>query len=318
MKFIRIAQSIVQQTGAGTLGYITNHGYLDNPTFRGMRQSLMSTFQRVCVLDLHGNANKKEHAPDGSEDKNVFDIRQGVAIVLGVKNGAGSKGVEHADLWGTRETKYEWLEDCAVSGTGWANVLPDSPYYFFEPQDVGHRTEYERGWPINELFPLNSAGFITARDHFAMDFDRAALLVRIEEFADSTLSDAVIRRKYFEGCGSDKYPDGDTRGWKLPAARKRVQEDKHWRERVRTYLYRPFDQRNVYWTDWMVDWPRPDLTRHLDIENNFALITTRITKDAFAAFVTRSVPGHKTVGAYDVNYVFPLLVDPSGAVRQRC
>lgn len=312
VKFVRVAQTTIEAAGVGVWGFITNHGYVDNPTFRGMRRSLMGTFGSLRLVDLHGNANKKEVSPDGSEDKNVFDIRQGVAVCVGARTGGSAAStVVHADLWGNREHKYVWLSSNTSATTKWTRLAPDSPFYFFEPQDVSFREEYDAGWSINDLFPTNSAGFITARDHFVMDFDKAALLLRIADFADSSLSDADIRRKYFAGCGSAKYPDGDTRGWKVPAARKRVQADKKWRGHVRTCLYRPFDQRFVYWTDWMVDWPRPELTRHLDIEGNYALITTRITKDSFAAFATRSVPGHKTVGAYDVNYAFPLLVDPS-------
>jgi predicted helicase len=312
VKFVRVAQTTIETTGAGVWGFITNHGYVDNPTFRGMRRSLMRTFGSLRLLDLHGNANKKEVTPDGSEDKNVFDIRQGVAICVGTRIGEGVPStVAHADLWGDRETKYVWLTSHSGTTTNWSNLKPDAPFYFFEPQDISFRDEYDSWWRINDIFPINSAGFITARDHFVMDFDKAVLLDRMSDFADSSLSDSEIRRKYFEGCGSAKYPDGDTRGWKVPTARKRLQADKKWRDHVRTCLYRPFDHRVVYWTDWMVDWSRPELTRHLDIANNYALITTRITKDSFAAFATRCVPGHKTVGAYDVNYVFPLLVDPS-------
>jgi predicted helicase len=312
VKFIRFGQMTIEHAHTGVLGYITNHGYLDNPTFRGMRQSLMETFPRLRVLDLHGNANKKEQSPDGSEDKNVFDIRQGVAICLASRSSAET-AVVHADLWGAREAKYAWLAKRTLADTTFSSLTPDSPYYFFEPQNNDCRAEYDKGWKINEAMPVNCAGFITARDHFVVDFDKDALLARIAGFANPKMSDAEIRKTYFAGCGSDKYPDGDTRGWKVPEARRRVASDKKWRERVRTCLYRPFDERQVYWADWMVDWPRPELTRHLDLSNNKAFITTRITKDTFSLFPTRTPPGHKSVGAYDVNYVFPLWAAPEQA-----
>ena len=312
VKFIRKAQTIIESALVGVLGYITNHGYLNNPTFRGMRRSFMRTFPRLRVLDLHGNANKKEQSPDGSEDKNVFDIRQGVAICLATRNGDSAR-VEHAELWGTREAKYSRITKQAINNTTFSTLTPDSPYYFFEPQNIDTRAEYECGWKINEAMPINCAGFITARDHFVVDFEKDALLSRIDAFANLTLSDAEIRATYFSGCGSAKYPDGDTRGWKVPEARRLVARDKNWRERVRACLYRPFDERQVYWANWMVDWPRPDLTRHLDLPNNIAFITTRITKDAFSLLPTRTPPGHKSVGAYDVNYVFPLWAAPEHA-----
>ncbi len=318
VKFIRKAQTTIESARVGVSGFISNHGYLDNPTFRGMRQSLMGTYQQMFVLDLHGNANKKEESPDGSEDKNVFDIRQGVAICLTTRGGAETC-IKHLDLWGSRESKYAWLTKHHVANSGFSTLTPDSPYYFFEPQNTACRAEYDTGWKINEAMPVNSAGFITARDHFVVDFDKEALLARIADFANPKLSDTEIRTKYFEGCGSAKYPDGDTRGWKVPSARKRAQSDKNSRDHVRRCLYRPFDERQVYWADWMVDWPRPELTRHLEIRGNKALITTRITQDVFSVFVSHLPPAHKSVSAYDVNYVFPLATAPSsGAQRSLC
>jgi len=301
VKFIRTAQTTILQARTGILGYITNHGYLDNPTFRGMRQSLMNTFQCVRVLDLHGNANKMERSPDGSEDKNVFDIRQGVAICLASRGGT-EVAVRHAGLWGSREEKYAWLGRHSVGDTSFMRLAPDSPYYFFEPQNTDCRDEYDRGWKINEFMPVNSAGFITARDHFVVDFDRDELLSRIADFVDPKLSDEQIRSKYFAGCGSDKYPDGDTRGWKVPQARKRIQADRVWRERVATCFYRPFDRRVIYWADWMVDWPRPEVMGHMLAGPNLAfhvcrqsvseqwahvLVTTSIVDDCYVSNKTR-------------------------------
>jgi len=307
VKFIRLVQITLEAVRIGIVGCITNHGYLNNPTFRGMRQSLMMTFKRIRVLDLHGNANKKEKSPDGSEDKNVFDIKQGVAIFLASLN-EGPTIVSHKDLWGSRENKYIWLAKQGLAESNFSPLIPDSPYYFFEPQNISYRTEYNNGWKLSEAMSVNCAGFITARDHFVIDFDKDALLKRILAFANLEISDANIRRTYFEGYGSNKYPDGDTRGWKIPAARRRVADDNCFPDRVRLCLYRPFDFRQVYWAEWMIDWPRPELTRHLDLPNNRALITTRITKDVFSAFTTLLPPGHKSVGSYDVNYVFPLWV----------
>lgn len=277
VKFIRKAQTAIECTGAGCFGFITNNGYLGNPTFRGMRQSLMRTFPLLQLLDLHGNANKKEQAPDGSEDKNVFDIRQGVGICLAARGGARN-AVGHAEFWGSREAKYARLTEHSVADTDFASLEPDSPYYFFTPQNTDTRAEYDAGWKINEAIPVNSAGFITARDHFVIDFDADVLLERIAAFANPIVSDDQIRATYFAGCGSDKYPEGDTRGWKLPSARRTVQSDPKWRERIVRCLYRPFDFRYVYWADWMVDWPRPEVMGHMFGGDNRALLTARSNK----------------------------------------
>lgn len=201
VKFIRFAQWRIEETGYGVLSLITNHAYLDNPTFRGMRQSLIETFDDIYVLDLHGSSKKKERAPENLEDKNVFDIQQGVAISIFVKRGGVKKKivkVNHAELWGLREIydqdvhgervltggKYHWLWNNEISSTNWSELQPRSPFYLFIPQNTELLGEYERGWKITDMMPLNGAGITTARDHFAIDFDDTQLRKRLELFRD--------------------------------------------------------------------------------------------------------------------------------------
>ena len=135
VKFIRFGQHRIQKTGAGILAFVTNHGYLDNPTFRGMRQQLMNTFTDIYLLDLHGNSRIKERAPDGGPDENVFDIRQGVAIAIFVKepDKGGPAVVRHSELYGEREAKYEILSGSDISKTEWTTLAPESPDYRFRP-----------------------------------------------------------------------------------------------------------------------------------------------------------------------------------------
>ena len=316
VKFMRLAQVTIEAAGIGALGYITNHGYLDNPTFRGMRQSLMATFSCLRLLNLHGNANKKEHGPNGSEDKNVFDIRQGVAICLATR-GSKETGVFHADMWGAREAKYSQLVSNDLVQSDYSALTLSGPYYFFEPRNMDYQEEYKQGWKISEVMPLHSAGFITARDHFVVDFDHKDLLARIEEFSDLQISDQEIRATYFAGRGSSKYPDGDTRGWKLPEARKCIANDDHWRHHVRKCTYRPFDKRYVYWAKWMVDWPRPEVMRHMLAGENIGLSTTRSTEIAEGwehVFISKNLTQHHTVSLKEVNYLFPLYKFPPEAL----
>jgi hypothetical protein len=310
VKFIRFAQYRIELTGYGVLGFITNHGYLDNPTFRGMRQSLMQTFDEIHVLDLHGNSKKKEKPPGGGKDQNVFDIQQGAAIGIFVKrkNGQGKKPAKvfHAELWGAREAKYKWLFANDVHSTRWKSLKPDSPHYFFIPKDGKLRNEYE-GWPrITEIFAQNVTGIVTARDDFAIDFEDKPLLDRIYALRNTQLSDSDIRDAYFVGKGSDKYPPGDSRGWKLPSARKTVQQDAEWKKRCTDILYRPFDLRRIYFAPWIVDWARLDLMPTMRAGPNMGLITTRATKDKWDVHVTNHICAHKTCSVYDVNYLFPL------------
>ncbi|EDN72627.1 DNA methyltransferase [Beggiatoa sp. SS] len=182
VKFIRFAQWRIESTGYGILGFITNHGYLDNPTFRGMRQALMQDFDEIYVLDLHGNSLKKEKAPDGSADQNVFDIQQGVAISFFVKYHKASKKpakVFHAELWGKREEKYAWLEKQDVKTTDWEALKPSSPFYLFIPQDMTLRSEYEHYWKVTEMMPVNSAGIETARDNLTIAESRKTIMKTI-------------------------------------------------------------------------------------------------------------------------------------------
>ena len=172
VKFIRFAQWRIEQSGQGILAYISNNGYLDNPTFRGMRQALMETFDEIYILNLHGSAKKKERTPDGGKDENVFDIQQGVGIGIFVKQ-PGMRGpakMYHADLWGTRQQKYFVLQESLTDSTTWDELQPRSTYYLFVPQDIGLREEYESGWCISEILVSNSMGITAGRDAFETGF----------------------------------------------------------------------------------------------------------------------------------------------------
>ncbi len=262
VKFIRMAQMIVESARVGVLGYITNHGYLDNATFRGMRQSLMGTFPRLRVLDLHGNANKKEQAPEGSEDKNVFDIRQGVAICLATRD-AANPAFEHADVWGSREAKYDWFATHSVGNTRFATLRPHSPFYFFEPQNTDCREEYEAGFKLTEVMPLFGLGFQSSRDHLVVAFNKRELEDGIEHFLAPQRSDAEVRNESFPGKVVANYAAGDTRQWSLSEARRALRADQNWRKRIRRCLYRPFDWRTILYDKRMVDWPRPEVLGHM-------------------------------------------------------
>ena len=158
VKFLRFGQYLLSETGVGVLGYITNNGYLDNPTFRGMRLNLIQSFAAMNILDIHGNTKKREFSSDGSKDENVFDIQQGVAIGVFVRSGfSGRTGdVCHRDLYGTREQKYDALSSSLVRFDGSEILTPNEPYYLFVPQDQESRQVYEEGWKITDIMPLNN------------------------------------------------------------------------------------------------------------------------------------------------------------------
>ncbi|MDD3546221.1 MAG: hypothetical protein PHG96_12820 [Kiritimatiellae bacterium] len=186
VKFLRFAQWKIDKAGRGLVGMITNNGYLDNATFRGMRQSLMQTFDEIYILDLHGNSLKKESCPDGSPDKNVFDIRQGVAIAFFVKRGGGHKRdavVRHHDLFGQREDKYAWLDSHDIADTRWRKLAPRSGGYLFIRRDETAMRCYERFLPLPEIFPVNSVGIVTARDALTVHWSAREVWNTVNTFA---------------------------------------------------------------------------------------------------------------------------------------
>lgn len=314
VKFIRFAQWRIEQTGYGVLAFITNHGYLDNPTFRGMRQSLMQTFDDIYVLDLHGNSKKKERSPDASKDENVFDIQQGVAIGIFVKRRGGKQQsaiLRHAHLWGAREVyeenpsdervltggKYHWLWENDLSSTKWTELEPQSPFYFFIPQDTALLPEYEEGWAITKVMPFNSSNLNTARDALVIDVDKADLVKRIQMMVDSGDSPDNIAEKL--GIHSTPW-------WNFNAALKKLSQTKDWQNLVIRCLYRPFDQRWLFYHPSFIDRPRTEANAHL-LHDNLSLVTTRQTKEPFAVVATDLICGqHKIAAVYDRSYFFPL------------
>ena len=238
VKFIRLAHWQIECTGRGVIGFITSNSYLDSPTFRGMRESLAATFPRAHLLDLHGNANKKDRAPDGGKDENVFDIKEGVAIGLFTCPPVGplrfSRAYNHADVWGVREQadgtgKYDRLVASDAASTEWQALSPKPPLRLFVPRDDALHDEYEAGAPISDIFPVNSVGIVTARDKLAIQWTAEDMGRIAEDFAARGTEAA----RTFYDLGKD------ARDWQVQLA----QEDVRRRDgRISPVLYRPFEQ----------------------------------------------------------------------------
>jgi len=267
VKFLRFAQWKMEKAGKGIVAMITNHSYLDNPTFRGMRQSLMKTFDEIYILDLHGNSLKRETTPDGGSDENVFDIRQGVAISLFIKTREKiNLNISHNNLFGTRNDKYEWLQTNYFDSAYYKKIDANQPFYFFVPRSTSS-IRYYLEWPqINKIFPANVTGIVTARDNFVIDIDKEKLKRRIELFRDLSLSDEMIR---------EIYDLNDTRGWNLTKARKKLAEDQNWDNYFQKILYRPFDIRNIYYTPIIIERGRHDVMQNLIKGDNLSLCFMR-------------------------------------------
>jgi hypothetical protein len=320
VKFLRFAQWKVDQACRGVIGMITNHGYLDNPTFRGMRQSLLRTFDDIYVLDLHGNALKREICPDGTKDWNVFDIRQGVAIAFFIKRGGEDKRdarVHHAEVWGTREQKYAWLEEHDIADTTWQDLGPRSPFYFLTSRDESRADEYELFVPVTDVVPVNVTGIVTARDKLCIEFTESALLAKVRPLQDRALPDEYIR-DYLAGLlGRD--PAGvENYAWRVATARASFQDVTDLHDYVVPILYRPFDVRKILYHSSIVWRTRAEVMRHMMAGENVALMMPRRVEHVGTwqhAFVSRDVSDHVAVSLKTIDYHFPLYLYPDADRR---
>jgi predicted helicase len=312
VKFLRFAQWKIHNAGRGIVGMITNHSYLDNPTFRGMRQSMMSTFNEIYIIDLHGNSLKKETAPDGSKDENVFDIMQGVSIALFVKekNKKGCKVYVH-DLYGLREEKYKWLDKKEFSKKNYNNVKPYKPFYFLRKDNTEGIKEYLNWMSIQKIFPLNSVGIVTARDEFVIADSGQTLKNRINQFKDLKIDTEFISQAYqIKNSGT----------WSLTDARKGVSKDFKIFEKITRITYRPFYKRFICYSDDIVERTRRDVMHHM-LKDNLAIVCSRQTQGKFKhVFISDSIIDFNltgTAGRYGSGYLFPLYLYKSSDERKK-
>ncbi|HEV7508744.1 MAG TPA: type ISP restriction/modification enzyme [Thermoanaerobaculia bacterium] len=270
VKFLRLAQWKIDLSGKGIVAFVVNHNGLDAPTFRGLRRSLMRTFEEIYALDLHGNQRKREKAPDGGSDENVFSsVAQGAAILLLVKRPGLRRRVLRADLFGPRPAKLRTLARGSVETTAWSEVQPCFPSYLFLAGDARIEEEYRRGMALPEIFPVHSAGVITGQDSLLAGLDR---------------------RVFEERFG--------------------LRENDRWRRCLTAYLARPFDVRHLLYAPELLARPRRAVMAHMWTGANLGLIVARQCKEEPGAMVTRWIAGHKALSAYDVNSLFPLHLYP--------
>lgn len=319
VKFLRFGQWKIDEVGEGVIGMITNHRYLDNPTFRGMRRSLMRSFDEIRVLDLHGNSLQGEMPPQaGADDKNVFDIRQGVAISLFIKRTSDNANnsvnriarVFHAEQWGLRAEKYDWLTANDLTTTEWDEIAPQSEFYLFVPRDRQVQDRYRHFQRVTDIFPESGVGMVTSRDDFVIDLDKHALERRMEVFRNANTSDEAIR---------EMYKLRDASGWTLSEARREFHADHNWRDRLLPILYRPFDSRWIVYHKALITRPVFKTMRHL-LRDNSALMTTRSTEIGAGfqhVFFASGLVQHHTVSLKEVNYIFPYYVYPGSPKDNR-
>jgi hypothetical protein len=268
VKFIRFAQWKMDQVEEGIVGIITNHSFLDNPTFRGMRQSLMQTYNQIYVLDLHGSAKKKEKTPDGGKDENVFDIEQGVCISIFVRRPDLERKIFHADLWGKRKEKYCACLETTFSQVEWNEIHPGTPLYLFKQQDEESCRKYETGYKIIDIMPEYSLGCLTKRDRLAIAFSKNELQIKMLSFADKSKSDLQVAHEF-----GLKFKDKDM--WDLKSARDLLFDTSSLNEYFKEEYFRPFEKRWIFYHEKIVARLNRRIFRHLETNDNIALITVR-------------------------------------------
>ncbi len=276
VKFIRMGEHYITKNTEGILAYITNHGYIDNPTFRGMRFHLLNAFDEIYIIDLHGNAKKKELAPDGKPDKNVFDIEQGVAIIIAVKKSSKIKSpkplarIFHKDVYGSnRDKKYDWLDEHSLNNIDFTSVDYQAPYYFFCPKDFEALKQYEKGFHINKLFKLHNTGIVSKRDKMAFQHSKKDMENLIKHLL--TLNAEQIREQY-------PYCNWDSRDGKAEFVVSSLKEVGFNQELLKICNYRPFDNRWTYYTKkskGFLGWPVYDIMQHMLAGDNLGLCVGR-------------------------------------------
>ncbi|OGM61502.1 hypothetical protein A2961_04105 [Candidatus Woesebacteria bacterium RIFCSPLOWO2_01_FULL_39_21] len=310
VKFFKFAQWKIEKTGQGVLGFITNHAWLDNPTFRGMRYSLLKTFDEIYVLNLHGSALKREKVSEevrkeekiGEKDEGVFGIRPGTAITLGIKfpTSKEDRRIYYADQWGLREKKFKWLESHDVEDTEWKTLTPVEPFYFFVKKEDKGWDIYKNFVAINNIFPINSVGIVTSRDDFVIDFDKRELENRIRIFINSNDSDDFIKQSF---------KLKENKSWTVTKARAELRKVTDWESYIHKILYRPFDERWIFYHPSVIERSREEIMKHM-LKTNIALVTCRqVTGSSYThLFPSDGLTDDSYVSnrSRERGYVFPL------------
>lgn len=289
VKFIRFSQWKIGQVGNGVIGMITNNSYLSGLIHRGMREKLLESFNKIYILNLHGNARIGEKCPDGSKDENVFDIMQGVSIALFIRNKEkkGLGKVFYQDIYGLREIKYDYLNKNDVKSTKWKELQLFKPYYFFVEKDF--LKGYDKLISVNDIFILKNIGVASGNDKILVDFGKNSL---IQKFS---LVDKRILRLFLE---SNKIRTELINVWIDELERLNI------KELVKTFLYHPFDNRWIVYNVKILQRARYNLMRHL-LRSNIALICVRQAKSDYPnTFITDCITNRDAVTNH--SYVFPL------------
>jgi predicted helicase len=279
VKFLRYGQHFIEKNGSGVLAFINPHGFLDNPTFRGMRWNLLKTYDKIYTIDLHGNAKKKEISPDGSIDVNVFDIEQGVSINLFVKTGNKKPNelgkVFHYDLYGKRDFKYDFLSENSIKAINFKELPNVAPNYFFVNKNFEEQKKYDNGFSLSDFFILNNVGIATAKDAILIDNTKENLLKKVSDYYNTSAKIEVVE----------------------------------------SISYRLFDDKFIYYDTKIVERAREKIMKNFLNKKNLGLTLCKQFKTGdnyFHSFITNKIIESSFVSnrTSEITSVFPLYLYP--------
>ncbi len=288
VKFMRFAQNKIESLGHGLFGFISNNAFLDNPTFRGLRRSLLECYDELYILNLHGNARKKEKTPQGAKDENVFNVMQGVSINLFVKKAQATRQkIYYYDVYGQRAEKYAFLAQHDLNSIEWLELAPRAPFYLLLPQKTPLLEEYEQGFSVQDMFQISSVGIATGKDRIFIANNTESLKEQVLRYCN----------EFNEQCIKDIH-------------------------------YRPFDIRKVYYDTKKLERARENTFKHMlppttnpktpnQTRKNVALITSRRfcqSQKSGVGFVSNKISDLRTwtcPGMEGGDYVNPLYHSPN-------
>jgi len=301
IKFIRFGQHFIDKNGEGILAYISNNSFIDGITHRQMRKHLLESFDKIYILDLHGNAKKREICPDGSADQNVFDIMQGVSINIFIKTGKKKKSefgeAYHSDFWGKREDKYFSLFNNYLANIPWTRLDFKQPYYFLIPKNFENSNPYSHGFELDVLFPIKNTGIQTKRDNLVYCFRKSEIENVILDF--KTLEIEQLRANYH-------LPE-DGRDWSISWAKKDIIQN------TGVYCdvhYHPFDIRKTYYTGFskgFMAYPRSPSMNYA-LKDNLLLLSIRNSRrgNVNNYFLSKIIVDKDGISPFDNCKYFPI------------
>jgi predicted helicase len=330
VKFIRFGQYFIHKNGEGILAYITDNSFLDSLSFRGMRYNLLKEFDKIFILNLHGNSLKKEADPNGSKDENVFDIMQGVSINIFVKQSPHSPPLEgvgggysfahkpprpagtppkegnnasifHYDLYGKRTEKYDFLLNNNLKSIAWKELSVNAPHYFFVPKDFSLQEEYDKGFKIDELFSINSQGIVPSNKHFTIQDNKKDLENSIKDFLLLNDKEAM-----------EKYELSESTGWTVAQTKKDLTANPNF-NKIIAYNDYPFDLKYTFFSEKSNGYltrPRGEVMKNFVNKENIGLVVAKECQDDWKyVFITDKICSLNLTGGaqkYGAGFVFPL------------